>query len=210
MTVRVCISASRCRRRPVATDRPPYFLSGGDRTGSELDPVESRLKLWRKRQPLFRTGGGLGILSHSMPEQSGKKKREKKKKKRRTRRRRDWHAARRTRGSFSPRPGILHSLRLQEPQTRASIWASASRHLSLPHPSRRLAPLVAAPPPPCSSSALLSRFASSLLLPFAITDVALSSLVSRFLFFSPKVDQTGGGRAVHCALPPYSRIPGRL
>lgn len=61
---RVCISASRCHR-PVATDRPPYFLSRGDRTGSEFDPVESRLKLWRKRRPLFRTGGGLGILSRS-------------------------------------------------------------------------------------------------------------------------------------------------
>ncbi|TGZ47015.1 hypothetical protein DBV15_02992 [Temnothorax longispinosus] len=77
-----------------------------------------------------------------VPEQAGKKKQKKKKK------RRGWHAARRTRGSFSPRPGILHSLRLQEPQTRASIWASASRHLSLPHPLASARSLVAAPPPP--------------------------------------------------------------
>lgn len=111
---------------------------------------------------------------------------------------------------LSAQPGILHSLRLQEPQTRASIWASASRHLSLPHPSRRLASLVAAPPPPCSSSALLSCFASLLSFSLSPLRTLCPSLVSRFLFFSPKVDQTGAGRA---SIVPYRRpprIPGRL
>lgn len=80
-------------------------------------------------------------------------------------------------GVFSPRPGILHSLRL--PQTRASIWASASRH---PLPSRRLS-LATAPPPFCSS------FCFSLSLSIRHYGRRNACLLS-FFFPPPKVDQT--------------------
>jgi len=100
---------------------------------------------------------------------------------------------------------------------REFCTASAYRNLRREHRSGRRpqdtslspAPLasarspVAAPPPPCSSSALLSCFASSLLLPFAITDIVL---LTRFplSFFLPESGPNWRRPRVHCALPPSS------
>lgn len=99
--------------------------------GSVVRPVGRSVRLFSSRQNRQREGerrgrrGREGVVELGGGEGRGERK-----------------------GVFSPRPGILHSLRL--PQTRASIWASASRH---PLPSRRLS-LASAPPPFCSSFVL--------------------------------------------------------
>lgn len=117
-----------------------------------------------------------------------------------------WHAVRGTRGSFSRRPGILHSLRLQEPQTRASIWASASRHLSLPFiPRVGSSPSSSRHHRSCFSLPISLSLISPLRLysptsRFHALRTLCSSLVSRFLFFSPKVDQTEAAARLSYAL----------
>lgn len=191
VTVRVCISASRCRR-PVATDRPPYFLSRGDRTGSELDPVESRLKLWRKRRPLFRTGGSgcSGSLSEFSPVPCRNRRGRRRRSRRRRRRRREGVGTRREEHGGPSLHGrefctasAYRNLRREHRSGRRPQDTSLPRTLRASARSPRRRP---APPPPCSSSALLSLVPSPLL-SFSLLPLRTlcSSLVSRF-FFSPR------------------------
>lgn len=170
------------------TDRPTVRRISSH---AEIRPEANLIPSKRKTTVVSYKRRGLGI---SAPEKARKGKKKKKGKKRREEKG-SWHAARGTRGSFSRRPGILHSLRLQEPQTRASIWASASRHLSLPRtpragsfpsPSRHHRPCSL----PISLSSLLfsfSRFSSHSDLSLSrITDIVLLSLSFPAFFFYPR------------------------
>lgn len=190
VTGRVCISASRYRRF-VAADRPSVVFP--------LTWRSDRKRTWYRREPAVVSyrRRGLGI---PVPEQAGTERR--RKRRRRRRRKGSWHAARGTRGSFSRRPGILHSLRLQEPQTRASIWASASRHLSLPCIPRRRATTAPVSLPISLPLSLFSRIAYSQTSRFRVLRTLCSSLVSRFLFFLPESGPNWSGRA---SLTPYRR-----
>jgi len=113
-----------------------------------------------------------------------------------------------TEGSFSARPGILHSLRLQEPQTRASIWASASRHLSPlgPRPSRRPSPPRHHRPVPLPLSPLERASSPRPSVPpslrFSVFPLAIARIVlpSPLPLFSPRGKWTKLRRPrVHCA-----------
>lgn len=113
VTVRVSISASWS-----SLCRPSYFLSRGDRTGSKLDSVETR----RKTAVCFVR---LRILSSCRNWREGRRKK----------RGEGLARGERNTGVLLSTAGNSAQPPPTEPQTRASIWASASRHLSLPHPS---------------------------------------------------------------------------
>lgn len=80
-----------------------------------------------------------------------------------------------------------------------------------PAPLASARSLVTAPPPPCSSSALLSCLTSSLLLPFAITDIVLLTRAFPAFFFSVSRKWTKLEAVVRPLCPTAGpRIPGRF
>lgn len=197
---------SPCRYRPTAVF-PLARRSDRKRTWSRRKPVETLA------EEVAVVSYGLGILSRSLPCRNRRG--------RRSRRRRGRREVGRGGGGGEEEEeekglargekntGVLLSTAgnsAQPPPTGTSdesidLGVGLKTPLSPAPPASARSP-VAAPPPPCSSSALLSRFTSSLLLPFTITDIVLLTRFPLSFFFSPKVDQTGGGRA---SIVPYRR-----
>jgi len=135
-----------------------------------------------------------------MPEQAGEEKAEEEEKEEEEEEEKGWHAARRTRGSFSP-----HS--------REFCTASAYRNLRREHRSGRRpqdtslsrTPRVGSLPRRRTTTVLflfhppLVCFASPLLLPFAITDIVLLTRFP-FSFFLPESGPNWWRPGVHCVL----------